>query len=180
MSEIKFACPSCGQHIACDRDYADMCIVCPECHQPMEVPRLSAAAPSHPDLCLVASRPAPKRRMSSRIPTIDLWTEREWEQRYSETASQPQQTPAWIISALGTIIGAAILRAMQVTNPIIIVLIVAGTALSCYLMATKQAVQGESPNAGRVVSLVLTIGLLILAIPVVALGVLFLGCLCAH
>ena len=29
MKEIKFACPQCGQHIACDRDYADMCIAVP-------------------------------------------------------------------------------------------------------------------------------------------------------
>ena len=54
MSEIKFACPHCSQHVACDRDYADMCVVCPSCGKPMEVPRLSAAdQPQKADAILV-------------------------------------------------------------------------------------------------------------------------------
>ena len=110
MSEIKFACPHCAQHIACDRDYADMCIVCPTCGQPMEVPRLSAAEPSHPDMCVMASIPRPKQRFTSRIPTIDLWKENEWEERYRAAATPSQQTPVWVLSALGTVIAAALQR----------------------------------------------------------------------
>src|SRR5215469_11577605 len=88
MSEIRFACPHCGQHIACDRDYADTSIVCPSCDRPMEVPRLSATQAPHPELLVVASPPRPKGRLSSRIPTIDLWTEAEWDERY-RAASGP-------------------------------------------------------------------------------------------
>src|SRR5512137_2248189 len=111
MSEIKFACPHCGQHIACDRDYVDMCIVCPTCGKPMEVPRLSAAEASHPDMCVVASIPQPRQRFISRIPTIDLWKEEEWEERYRAAVTPAQQTPLWLLSAMGTVIAAALLKA---------------------------------------------------------------------
>src|SRR5215471_10298253 len=87
MSEIKFACPHCSQHIACDRDYADMCIVCPTCGQPMEVPLLTATEASHPELCVVASTPRPRQHLSSRIPTIDLWKEDEWKEHYNSVVS---------------------------------------------------------------------------------------------
>jgi hypothetical protein len=38
MSEIKFSCPSCQQHISADAAYAGMQINCPACSSPMIVP----------------------------------------------------------------------------------------------------------------------------------------------
>ena len=183
MSEIKFACPHCGQHIACDRDYVDMCIVCPICGQPMEVPRLSAAEASHPDMCVVASIPQPKQRFTSRIPTIDLWKEDEWEERYRAAATPPQQTPVWLLSALGTVIAAALLKATLAPAWAIVLCLLAGTALSCVFVAKGQTVPEASaayPGAGAVVSVIVRIFLVLLAIPVVALGVLFVGCVACH
>jgi hypothetical protein len=179
MSEIKFACPHCGQHIACDRDYADMCIVCPTCVKPMEVPRLSAAEPSHPDMCVVASIPQPRQRFTSRIPTIDLWKEDEWEERYRAAATPAQQTPAWLLSALGTVIAAALLKATLAPAWAVILCVLAGTGLSCYFVAKGQTVpvaSAASPGAGAVGSAIVRIFLVLLAIPFVALGVLFIGC----
>jgi hypothetical protein len=172
MSEIKFACPQCGQHIACDAGYADMCIACPACHQPMEVPRLSASEVSHPEICLVASPPTPKNRFSSRIPTIGLWTENEWEERYRAARSEPQQTPAWVLSALGTLIVAALLKAGRAPGWSIVLCVLAGTVLSCYFLA-KNRTAINYDNVG------VTIGLLLIALPVLALGVLFVGCVTA-
>ena len=85
MSEIKFACPHCAQHIACDSDYADMCIVCPGCGKPMVVPILSAMDAAHPEICLVAATPALRPKFRSRIPALDPWTEDEWERHAAET-----------------------------------------------------------------------------------------------
>jgi hypothetical protein len=178
MKEIKFACPQCGQHIACDRDYADMCIVCPACGQPMEVPRLSAVAASHPDLCLVASTPTPKQRFSSRIPTIGLWTEKEWEERYRAATTQPQQTPAWLVSALGTVVLAAILKAGLAPGWTVVLCVVTGTALSCYLLAKNRTLTNESSVSATVGGLVYLMLWLVLGIPVVAVGVIFVGCGC--
>jgi len=183
MSEIKFACPHCGQHVACDRDYVDMCIVCPTCGQPMEVPRLSAAEASHPDMCVVASIPLPKRHFTSRIPTIDLWTEDEWEERYRAAATPPQQTPVWLVSAMGTVIAAALLKAILSPSWAIVLCVLAGTVLSCFFVAKGQTVAEASvayPRLGGAVSVAAHIFLLLLAIPFVALGVLFVGCVVCH
>ena len=48
MSEFRFACPGCGQHIACDDSYAGMSIQCPACQRPMVVPEAQVPALSIP------------------------------------------------------------------------------------------------------------------------------------
>lgn len=183
MSEVKFACPHCGQHIACDGGYADMCIVCPSCGQPMEVPRLSVAEASHPDMCVVASIPQPKQRFASRIPTIDLWKEDEWEERYRAAATPPQQMPMWLVSALGTVIAAAVLRASLAPTWAIVLCVLAGSGLSCFFVAKGQKdpqASGAYTGLEGVGSVMVRIFLVLLAIPVVALGVLFIGCAVCH
>jgi hypothetical protein len=181
MSEVKFACPHCRQHIACDSDYADMCIVCPSCQKPMEVPRLSAADASHPAMYLVASVPAPKQRFSSRIPTIDLWREKEWDERYRAMTTPEQPTPAWVMSGVGTLIAAAVLKAARAPAWGIILCVLAGTALSAYLVYKRRMIATVPlGTAGTFVKVIAGIGLLILAIPAVALGILFIGCTVCH
>src|SRR5438046_2616099 len=39
MSDIKFACPTCQQHIQCEDGYAGREIACPTCNSKMIVPR---------------------------------------------------------------------------------------------------------------------------------------------
>lgn len=39
MSQFKFACPICGQHISCDHDKAGLCIECPTCFRQIIVPQ---------------------------------------------------------------------------------------------------------------------------------------------
>jgi len=38
MSEIKFSCPACGQHISCSTAYCDSAIHCPNCRTEIRVP----------------------------------------------------------------------------------------------------------------------------------------------
>ncbi len=110
MSEIKFACPHCAQHVACDSDYADMCIVCPGCGKPMLVPILSALDAAHPGLCLVAAPPAPRQKFRSRIPALDPWTEEEWEQHVKEMPrSGMDQTQVWLLAFLISAPGVAMI-----------------------------------------------------------------------
>ena len=101
MSEIKFACPHCAQHVACDSEYADMCIVCPGCGKPMLVPIMNATDDAHPKLVLVAATPAPRQKFRSRIPALDPWTEEEWEQHVKEMPrSGMDQTQVWLLALL--------------------------------------------------------------------------------
>ena len=110
MSEIKFACPHCAQHVACDSDYADMCIVCPGCGKPMLVPIMNATDDAHPKLVLVAATPAPRQKFRSRIPALDPWTEEEWEQHVKEMPrSGLDQTQVWLLALLISAPGVAML-----------------------------------------------------------------------
>ena len=69
MSDLKFTCSSCGQHIQCDQDYANERIPCPNCgtvvRVPVDAPLVtkaatpSTAAPTTP----VGGTPA--------VPTLD-------------------------------------------------------------------------------------------------------------
>jgi DNA-directed RNA polymerase subunit RPC12/RpoP len=38
MSEFKFSCPKCGQHLQCDEQYAGREIQCPGCNVLMRIP----------------------------------------------------------------------------------------------------------------------------------------------
>ncbi|TAK94954.1 MAG: hypothetical protein EPO07_15950 [Verrucomicrobia bacterium] len=92
MSEIKFACPTCNQHIACEVTYADMVIVCPSCGGTMVVPILSEACAAHPNLVLVASLPVPKQKFRSRVPTLEPWTEKDWVKHYTTITGERPDT----------------------------------------------------------------------------------------
>src|SRR5262245_13330535 len=59
MSEFKFACPTCGQHIAGDERWAGRQIKCPACQADMMVPELEAPPTPAP-----APAPAPPVRLS--------------------------------------------------------------------------------------------------------------------
>jgi hypothetical protein len=45
MSEVKFSCPGCGQHISCDAALGGQQIACPSCQAAMVVPGGAPAAP---------------------------------------------------------------------------------------------------------------------------------------
>jgi hypothetical protein len=38
MSEYKFACPHCGQHLQCDEQLSGREIQCPNCHHLLHIP----------------------------------------------------------------------------------------------------------------------------------------------
>ena len=178
MSEIKFACPHCQQHIACPQDYADMCIVCPACGKPMLVPVLSATDAAQSHLCLVAAVPGPKRKLRSHLPLLDPWTEEAWEE-HARTAGGGAlaRTPYWVVSVFGTLIVAAVLRASGAGWAAIITALIAGAALSGYLVARGSSFAGGYSSAGEAAGQVaLTVFLLVLSVPFIALGLLLIGC----
>jgi len=63
MNEIKFACPHCQQHIACDEGFCGHQIACPACAGTMIVPRLAAfgfGAATNLSLALPVATPVPR------------------------------------------------------------------------------------------------------------------------
>src|SRR5438552_4660444 len=67
MPEMKFACPGCGQHIACDELWGGHTIQCPACKQDLRVPQKPVAAPAAaapPPGSLVPQPPASPSKLS--------------------------------------------------------------------------------------------------------------------
>ncbi len=48
MSDLKFNCPSCGQHVQCDIDHAGENIPCPSCAHLIRVPTSGSAVAAKP------------------------------------------------------------------------------------------------------------------------------------
>src|SRR5436190_21319759 len=82
MSEIKFACPHCRQHIACDNGYAGLDVECPSCGGMMVVPRLTVPGALHTGTVLVASTPSLAPRPVPQVPRLDTWSRSQWQQHY--------------------------------------------------------------------------------------------------
>jgi len=174
MSDIRFACPYCHQHIACDADYSDSSIDCPACGSSMVVPRLSNSGSDHPAMVLVASTPSPKHIAPERMDTLRGWTEEEWAQHLRKIGEgNTGEAPHWALSLVVTIIILFILRINHAGAGSIIACLILGAAISGVLMAKQRS------SAGAYVVLKgLGIGVaLCLLLPVVALAILFIGCM---
>src|SRR6266446_1445316 len=65
MSDIKFSCPACQQHIQADQGYAGMQINCPACNIPFNVPSAVAIAPAPAAVPSPAYAPPPPPSMRS-------------------------------------------------------------------------------------------------------------------
>ncbi len=71
MSEFKFSCPHCGQHLAAEEAWAGSQIECPTCHSRIIVPRMAPAASAvsaPPPLPAVA--PPPPARHPAPAPAL--------------------------------------------------------------------------------------------------------------
>jgi hypothetical protein len=73
MSDIKFSCPHCSQHIACDAQWSGLMIKCPDCQNDVIIPELPAAAkpaaaPMRITLAPAASPPAPPPALMPPLP----------------------------------------------------------------------------------------------------------------
>ena len=85
MREIKFACPHCSQHIACDEAYCGYQIRCPACEAGLIVPRLAAfgfGAATRLSLALPVAAPVPRQAAATLTGTA--WSEKEWDRHVAE------------------------------------------------------------------------------------------------
>jgi hypothetical protein len=175
MSDIKFACPHCGQHIACDSDFGDLAIDCPGCKNGMVVPRLTAAEAGHPELVLVASSPATRRVPPPMRAPSKAWTEEEWAIQSRNFPDKNAAVPHFSICLFGTLMVGLILKVSRTDPGSIIGFLVVGAGLSSVLMVRQWKSQGPL-SVLKGVGMIMALCLLV---PVVAVGILFLGCAAA-
>jgi len=176
LSEIKFACPHCHQHIACDTAYADLSIDCPSCGKPMVMPRLTGAGPKDSGMVIVASTSRPAPPVLPRTPVVKAWTEEEWARRTGPAESSGEGPgTASLGAALATLIIAAILRAHSAGSGLIVAWLIVGSIITGILLA-----KGRAKGAGGVVKgFALVLGVIIV-LPLLAMSVLFIGCTACH
>ena len=88
MNEIKFACPHCQQHIACDDGYCGYQIKCPACEGGQIVPRLAAfgyGATANLSLALPIATPVPRQVAEAVSGSPPAWSEKEWDRHVART-----------------------------------------------------------------------------------------------
>jgi hypothetical protein len=68
MIDLKFSCPSCGQHIQCDETHAGENLPCPGCAHLVRVPNKDAAAIEPTPPVVENSPPAPEGSKASYVP----------------------------------------------------------------------------------------------------------------
>ena len=173
MSDIKFACPHCSQHIVCDGDYAELSIECPSCGGTMAVPRLSSSSSAHDAMVVVASTTLPTPRPTQKIPPLDVWSERRWAEQFgNETEEHPAMAALWLGTLFITVVLAFILMTHRCGVGTIVGCLLVGGALTGFV----RAVGGRHSMAASLVSGVLFAIALVVLVPTLALGILFVGC----
>jgi hypothetical protein len=70
MNDLKFSCPSCGQHIQCEESHAGEKIPCPGCAAVIRVPSEAAIVTQAPAPVL-APPPAPAAPGIGTVPTLE-------------------------------------------------------------------------------------------------------------
>src|SRR5437764_10371545 len=98
MSEVKFACPNCTQHILCDDAYCGNPIACPACGQELFVPRLATFTPPQAGKLALALPVAAKSKVEPRAPKLHVWTAEEWDRQALESSGEREdlQPMIWL------------------------------------------------------------------------------------
>jgi hypothetical protein len=154
MKEIRFACPKCNQHIACDGEYAHFGIECPGCGQPLVVPRIGARD---------GSIPPPILRTQANVT----------DQHANQAAyNSIRKTPFWAIGFIATILlGARMMKSSQLSVSLVAYFVLSALVTIILLIVALVRNGDRSPLA--VFGLVVVSMLSLVAL---GLGLLFLGC----
>jgi hypothetical protein len=164
MNEIKFACPHCNQHIACDENYGGCQISCPACQNEMIVPHAA-----HADLKIAsaAMKSARSAALYARPSKTEFWTEEAW-QRHVADLTQPFGWPIKVLLVLP--IASAWLLAPWIPRPLIsfVPAIWIGFSLVCSTSAAwliaRGMIEGVSLRVLTAIPLALGIALLQLSL----------------
>ena len=87
MSEIRFACPHCAQHIACEESYRGASIDCPACQGRMIVPHNPAVRTARNPTAAVGEFSTAATARATGESDLDYWTEEAWRKHSREVAA---------------------------------------------------------------------------------------------
>jgi hypothetical protein len=102
MSEFKFACPVCGQHITCDSASSGTQMNCPTCFRKLVVPQAKSPGSSNLILTAALAQDRPATSLGSRTDFIARNRPSAWRRRVA--------TLALVLLVLGTVAGVFVFR----------------------------------------------------------------------
>ncbi len=102
MSEIKFSCPHCSQHIACEDGYCGERIDCPGCGREIFIPQRAAFIPARAGNMPLTPPVALKEPRRAHSAALDPWTEEQWKDHAAQfrTHQALSLLPLWILLLL--------------------------------------------------------------------------------
>lgn len=173
MSEIRFACPLCSQHLACDDIYCRERINCPSCKAELLVPGQAAfAMPSGAPV--MASPVSPKQPPP--IPTAGTasLSGSNLGQRDSRSVSAGtwRMLPFWVLLFLPFLLAVVIPKQRNGLRTIESLFVFCAIAAGFYLAAVQ-----KKTDVGIALKGILYTLAMLLVFVVVGVGVLFVGCL---
>ena len=115
MNEVRFTCPFCTQHIACDDGYAGTKVQCPACLAGLLIP-----ARIQSGVCAVARAASPPMRLYAAPGNERLWTKDQWDRHVAILEGTPADPPLAFITQVVRGLG---------------ILLFAGMGGACLLMA---------------------------------------------
>ena len=143
MSEVKFACPHCAQHILCDDAWCANPIACPACGKELFVPRLATFPQTQPGKLALAVPVAAKARFEPRAPDLHVWTPKEWDRHAAAVTGEiPDPQPIiWFFLVMPFAI-ALILIARGVQFPAILTCFVLNAMMAGFVWAHNRKFRG--------------------------------------
>jgi hypothetical protein len=171
MSDVRFICSECQQHLACDDAWCGNVIACPACGKQIQVPHFvvfargeqtspPAAAPPTPPLVVRATRSEP----SAWSRAYGLYSEADWDQR--STATRPMPALRYILGILA-VVGIVGLT-LTFGSP--------GLVAAVVLIGAAFGAAGLLDESGGFLRAAARIFLVLVAFAAIAVGVLFVGC----
>ena len=176
MSEIKFACPHCFLHIACDDLYCGERIDCPGCGKELFIPPRSAFVPLQAGNMTLTLPVAFKERLYPRPAALDLWSEDDW-RRHAEASEAHQQLrlwPLWVLLLLPFVMAFILLTHRGGVASMEYFFILCALLSGFYFAKIK----GFSGPGMALVGLLCSFAMIFVYI-ILAFGLLFVGCLVA-
>jgi hypothetical protein len=174
MSDVKFACPYCSQHVLCDEIYCSEPIECPGCQREIFVPSRSTFVPLQMGNMTLEVPIASKERPPIRIQGVDVLSEKDWEERTSEggLGKSASMLPVWILFLLPFVLAFLLSTRRAPAMAFVYCFVFCAIAGGFYLATMRNDSVAARVVKGLVYAVV---GLVCFAI--IGVGLLFVGCL---
>ena len=176
MSDIKFACPHCGQHLACDDLYCGEPIACPGCQGKLFVPPLAASIPREAGNMALARPIASQEKIQIKPPPFaaEPWTEARWRGHETDLGARPSGSmlPFWVMLILPFFVALLFLAHRGSLTAVVAWFLICAVVAGFYLANLHT----DSIIGVIVRGVVYAVGVVVVYF-VLALGMVFVGCL---